>query len=285
MIDLHTHSTASDGLFAPGELINYAASKGISVIALTDHDTTSGLFEAEAAAKNNGITFIPGVELNIQWYSGEFHLLGLGLKKFSPDFVQIIRELQNSRETRNEQIIQKMRSYGFSVCLDDIKNISVSQSIGRPHFASYMVKNHIVKNRQQAFDRYLAKNRPWYVPHEGIDLDRAIAAIKESYGLPVLAHPLSLYISWGKLEPVLQNLHTRGICGLEAWHPGARMAECVRLEELARKLGFFVTAGSDFHGEGIRADRKIGYTSGNKIIEDRFWTDDLEPHLLSVKER
>ena len=112
-----------------------------------------------------------------------------------------------------------------------------------------------------------------------MNLDVAIQAIKDSEGIPVLAHPLSLYVSWGKIEGVLTDLKERGICGLEAWHSGVRLSEAKRLEELARKLGFFVTAGSDFHGEKVRADRKIGHTAGGLKIDSRFWQDELSVQL------
>ncbi|MDE6736334.1 MAG: PHP domain-containing protein, partial [Treponemataceae bacterium] len=153
------------------------------------------------------------------------------------------------------------------------------EQLGRPHFADYLVHIGVVKNRQVAFDNYLAQGRPWYAVHQGADLDAAIAAILSSGGVPVLAHPLSLYVSWGKIEGVLADLVARGIQGMEAWHPGARVGEAIRLEELAHKLGCFVTAGSDFHGAGVRADRHLGRTSGDKKIDDRFWFDELLPHL------
>ena len=116
----------------------------------------------------------------------------------------------------------------------------------------------------------------------GMNLDVAIQAIKDSEGIPVLAHPLSLYVSWGKIEGVLTDLKERGICGLEAWHSGVRLSEAKRLEELARKLGFFVTAGSDFHGEKVRADRKIGHTAGGLKIDSRFWQDELSVQLKNL---
>lgn len=279
MIDLHTHSTASDGQYPAAELVALAVASSVSVLAVTDHDTVSGLCEAGKAALKAGITLVPGVELDIQWPTGEFHLLGLGMTHISDSLENILAILQAGRRERNEHIIKKMQDDGIHVSLKDIENLYPDQTIGRPHFAGFLVQNHIVKTRQQAFDKFLAKGRPWYFDRTGADLDEAVSAISESGGLPVIAHPLSLYISWGKIEPVLENIHARGVKGLEAWHPGARVTECRRLEELGREIGFFITAGSDFHGEKIRADRKIGRTSGGLKIEDRFWTEELLPHL------
>ena len=271
MIDLHVHTTASDGQYTPSQIIQMASEKNISTIAITDHDTVAGLEEGANAAKEHNITFVPGTELNINFPTGEFHLLGLGFKKIAPSLEELLATLVKNREIRNVQIIEKMREAGVDITLDEMYADFPDTVLGRPHFAAELVKKKVVKTRQQAFDRYLAKGRPWYVARVGSNLDEAIIAIKESGGLPVIAHPMSLYLSWGKLPDTLQNFYERGVMGLEAFHPGARVTECLRLEELAQKIGFFVTAGSDFHGEKIRADRKLGHTCGGRKIEDDVW--------------
>ena len=271
MIDLHVHTTASDGQYTPSQIVQMAAEKNIHTLAITDHDTVAGLEEGANAAKENHITFVPGTELNINFPTGEFHLLGLGFKKISPSLEELLTELVKNREIRNIQIIEKMRETGLDITLEEMYADFPDTVLGRPHFAAELVKKKLVKTRQQAFDRYLAKGRPWYVQRVGSNLDEAIIAIKESGGVPVIAHPMSLYLSWGKLPDTLQNFYERGVMGLEAFHPGARVTECLRLEELAQKIGFFVTAGSDFHGEKIRADRKLGHTCGGRKIEDGVW--------------
>lgn len=273
MIDLHTHSTCSDGVLSPSELVKHAFSKNIKVLALTDHDTIEGLSEAKIQSEELGITFVPGVELNIDWPKGEFHLLGLGLKNPSEQLLKILNDLQKDRDSRNAKIIEKMKEAGFDADLKEIQSKFKTCCLGRPHFAAYMVEKKIVKTRQQAFDKYIGKNCPWYIPRLGANLDDSIQAIKNSGGIPVMAHPLSIYVSWGKIFPVMQDLKERGIVGLEAYHPGARVGSCIRLEELARELGFIVTAGSDYHGEAVRADRKIGHTCGGRKIDDRFWDE------------
>ncbi|MDY5124655.1 MAG: PHP domain-containing protein [Treponema sp.] len=279
MIDLHVHTTASDGQYSPTEIIEKAASKNISVMAITDHDTAAEIDEAAKAAKKNKITLIPGTELNISFPTGEFHLLGLGFTHISPSLQSIFDKLIQDRNNRNYQIIEKMKSAGIEISLEEIQTDFPNTIIGRPHFAAELQKKGIVKTRQQAFDQYLAKGRPMYVERTGANLDESIVAIKESGGVPVIAHPMSLYLSWGKLPDQLINFYERGVLGMEAFHPGARVTECLRLEELAKKIGFFVTAGSDFHGEKIRADRKLGHTCGNKKIEERFWIEELKPNL------
>lgn len=283
MIDLHTHSTASDGELSPAELVAAAKESGVSVLALTDHDTVSGLDEAACAAKNAEIIFVPGVELNISWQSGEFHLLGLGLKSICEELEEITRSLQDERKSRNQKILQKMAESGYQVNYDEFVSLfggeSHEDTLGRPHLASYFVQKNLVRKTQAAFDKFLGKSAPFYIGRHGADLDEAIFAIKKSGGVPVIAHPLSLYISWGKIADALREIKSRGVQGLEAWHSGAREADCRRLERLAHELGFFVTAGSDFHGKSIRADRRLGITSGNIHIPERYYYDELLPAL------
>ncbi len=285
MIDLHTHSTASDGELRPAELVVAAKESGVSILALTDHDTFSGLEEAAAAAKNAEIIFVPGIEVNVSWTSGEFHLLGLGLKLESicEELEGITRSLQDERKLRNQKILQKMAEAGHDVNYEEFVSLSDGEgresTLGRPHLASYFVKKNIVRKTQVAFDRFLGKSAPFYIGRQGADLDEAIFAIKKSGGVPVIAHPLSLYVSWGKIAEILREIKSRGVQGLEAWHPGAREADCRRLERLARELGFFVTAGSDFHGKSVRADRRLGITAGNIHIPERYYFDELLPAL------
>lgn len=279
MIDLHVHTTASDGQYSPSEIIEKAAKKNIQVIAITDHDTLEGIDEGKAAAEKAGIKFIPGVELNINFPRGEFHLLGLGFTQISDSLKELLSNLVINREKRNLEMINKMNKDGISITYEDLLKEFPNTVIGRPHFAAILEKKGIVKNRQQAFDKFLAQGRPYYEKRLGSNLDEAIMAIRDSGGIPVLAHPMSLYLSWGKMNEIFPDFFERGIAGLEAFHPGARMTECLRLEELAKKIGFFVTAGSDFHGEKIRSDRRLGHTCRNQKIDNRFWDDELKPHL------
>ncbi len=283
MIDLHTHSTASDGELRPAELVALAKESGVSVLALTDHDTFSGLEEAKDAAKNAEIIFVPGIEINISWPSGEFHLLGLGLKSICEELEKITRALQDERKSRNQGILRRMAEAGHDVSYEEFVSLSGGEgrenTLGRPHLASYFVKKNLVRKTQAAFDKFLGKSAPFYIGRQGAGLDEAIFAIKKSGGVPVIAHPLSLYVSWGKIADILREIKSRGVQGLEAWHPGAREADCRRLERLGRELKLLVTAGSDFHGKSVRADRRIGITAGNIHIPERYYYDELLPAL------
>ncbi|MBR0496835.1 MAG: PHP domain-containing protein [Treponema sp.] len=281
MIDLHSHSSASDGMFSPKESAEYAISKKLKVWALTDHDTTDGLSEAAkvCAESDSEIIFVPGIEINIRWPSGEFHLLGMGLRRNSKELQDVVEMATENRRNRNQEIVERMQKDGIEVTYEQIEEMFSESQIGRPHFASFLMKIGKVKHRQDAFDRFLGKGRPYYVSHDGEDLDVAVEAIRSAGGIPVLAHPLSLYVSWGKMDETIEKIKSHGVEGLEAWHPAARINEGFKLEELAHKLGMFVTAGSDFHGKGVRADRHLGKTSGDRKIDDRFWFEELAPHL------
>ena len=283
MIDLHVHTTASDGQYTPAQIMQKAADLGINTIAITDHDTVAGLEEGRTEAEKLGINFVPGIEMNINGSRGEFHLLGLGLERISTSLQTAIDNLQKNRVIRNEEMIAKMRADGVDITIEELYSHFPDTVIGRPHIAAILVEKGLVRKRQQAFDKYLAKGRPWYCERVGTNLDEAIVAIRESGGIPVIAHPMSLYLSWGKLPAALQDIYERGVMGLEAFHPGARMTDCLRLEECARKIGYFITAASDFHGEKVRADRKLGHTCNNKVIEDKFWTEELGPALERVQ--
>ena len=270
MIDLHTHSTASDGSFSPSALIAEAAKRGLSAIALTDHDTTGGLNDAAQSAKEKGMRFIPGIEFEIAWNrDGEFHLLGLGLGGQKDEFTRVMEELRRRREDRNLEIVDRMNKAGIEVSYSEISNQIAGHSIGRPHFAAFMAEKKIVKNCKQAFSRYLGKGKPFYIRKVGLEFDLALKIIHESDGIAVLAHPMSLYTAWGKLPELIKSLKEKGLDGIEAWHPSAKVASCKRLEELGRKLGLYITAGSDFHGEA-RKDRKLGFTAGGRKISETF---------------
>jgi predicted metal-dependent phosphoesterase TrpH len=281
MIDLHTHSNASDGSLSPALLIREAARLGISAIALTDHDSIKGLSFARNEAESLNIRFIPGIEIEINYpCPGHFHLLGLGISRPSPVFVEAVEKLSRLREERNLEILDRMRWMGVEAGWEELLELcrgagtaggdsdyNPAPSIGRPHFAALLIKRGIVKNGEQAFARYLAPGKPLYVPKAGLNFDQAQAVIRESGGLAVLAHPLSLYVSLGRLPALLEDLKDRGLAGIEAWHPAAKLRECRRLEEMARKLGLYVTAGSDFHG-ALRPNRSLGHSCAGRVIDD-----------------
>jgi predicted metal-dependent phosphoesterase TrpH len=223
------------------------------------------------------VRFIPGIEISINWKrgpgvcglgrGGEMHLLGLGIKSPSTAFLDGIAELSRRREERNLIILDNMNALGIEASLDDILAGSGNLSIGRPHFANFLVKKKIVRNRDQAFARYLKPGKPLYAPKAGLPFDQAAAIIRESGGIPVLAHPMSLYVAWGCLPDLIKVLKSQGLMGIEAWHPIAKAKDCRRLEELGKSLGLYITEGSDFHGTN-RLGRSLGVSNKQRQISD-----------------
>jgi len=296
MIDLHTHSSASDGDLSPSALIEKAAQAGLKTIALSDHDTIAGLEEAGKAAQSRNIRFIPGIELDIQTaiaqnedsggdtagvrpgfppISGEFHLLGLGISDFSGEFLDTLAWLRGARERRNHKMVEKMRAAGIDVDYEEIRSFAGgvdgvrARIVGRPHFGAFLVSRKLVKSQEQAFGRWLGKGRPFYAPREGLEFENAAKLVHEAGGIAVLAHPKSLHVSWGRLPTLLAFLKEKGLDGVEAWHPAATVQFCKRLEELGRSLGLCITAGSDYHGSA-RPERKLGYTAGGRMIGEEY---------------
>ena len=294
MVDFHTHSNVSDGELSPAMLVKEAAKQGLTALALTDHDTINGMESAKTAAKEENFCFIPGIEVNINWTrgqsgqnvpglgpGGEFHLLGLGINSPTPAFISAIEGLARKREVRNREILERMVEFsmiapgGQESAWEELLTIAGGKSasrgsgnsLGRPHFAALLIKLKIVKNANQAFARYLGVGKPLYVPKEGLIFEEAAALIRESGGIPVLAHPISLFVAWGRLPDLIKTLKDMGLMGLEAWHPTAKPGSCRRLEDLAKNLGLYITEGSDFHGSA-RPDRRLGYSSKGRKIDD-----------------
>jgi predicted metal-dependent phosphoesterase TrpH len=199
----------------------------------------------------------------------------LGINSPSSGFIVSVEELSRRREVRNREILDRMHELNIDASWEELITLSDDEpaedisnhSFGRPHFAALLVKKRIVRNINQAFNHYLGVGKPLYVPKVGMHFEEAITIIRESGGIPILAHPISLYVAWGRLPDLIKTLKEMGLMGLEAWHPTAKISSCHRLEDLAKKLGLYVTEGSDFHGSTC-SDRKLGYSSKDRKISD-----------------
>ncbi|HUX36484.1 MAG TPA: PHP domain-containing protein [Rectinemataceae bacterium] len=274
LIDLHSHSTASDGSYSPSALVALAADSGISTLALTDHDTVAGIGEAEAEASRRGIRLIRGVEIEVSFSPGEFHLLGLDLGAIDGELGEALARLGQARTDRNARILERMNEAGIEASMEELAAVAREDrdsdgQIGRPHIAKLLVSKKAAKSRQDAFDRFLGKGRPFYEAKAVLDLEEGIALIRKAGGLAIVAHPRSLFVSWGRLATLMDDWGELGVDGIEAWHPTASVGECKRLEKMGRERGFRVTAGSDFHG-AARPERKLGKTAGRIAIGDEW---------------
>ncbi len=276
MVDLHTHTSASDGALTPKRLIAYAAACNLSAIAVTDHDTVAGLSEAVSAGENCGVRVIPGIELEVEHPRGAFHLLGLGLWRLGSQNTRMLAELQRMRTERNLRIVAAARNAGIPVDYEELVALAGGPVVGRPHFARLLVRKNLAISEQDAFNRYLGDGKRLYVQRERPTLDACLQLIHRAGGRAVLAHPHTLLLSWTQLEQRLRDWKAVGLDGVEAYHSNAPMKTCRRIEALARQNDLMVTAGSDFHGPQ-RVDRPLGRTCGDTPIDDAFAEPFLEP--------
>ncbi len=249
MIDLHTHSTASDGSYSPTDLIRYAKTKGLRALALTDHDCVDGLQEAIDVGKKMGLEVIPGVELSAKFPNGTMHILGLFVNPSDPIFLQRLAVLQEARSQRNPKIVKKLQDLGIKITYDEVVTASGGGQVGRPHFARVLMEKGYVKTIGEAFEKYLKNGGTAYVEKERFSPAECITLIHKAGGVAILAHPFTLYLSVEELDRLLEQLTPTGLDGLEVYYSVHTPEQTAQYEQLARKWGLVATGGSDFHGE------------------------------------
>jgi len=248
-VDLHTHSTASDGIYSPAELLHRAKAIGLRVLALTDHDNTGGLAEAAQVAGTLDIDFIPGIEINTDVSGGEVHVLGYYLEYERPAFQSVLKVLRDARERRGQRMVELLNEHGINVSWDRVREIAQG-AVGRPHVAQALLEAGYVQTIGEAFDKYIGKGRFAYVPRYKLTPVDAVRLIISANGLPVIAHPLELP-GLEELRSWLPELCAAGMVGLETYYgPYSRQDEQA-LRALADQYGLIPTGGSDFHGPGI----------------------------------
>ncbi|MGC9363883.1 MAG: PHP domain-containing protein [Fidelibacterota bacterium] len=261
--DLHTHSNASDGSYAPADLVELAAENGIHTLALTDHDTVTGVTAAMKAGEQFGVSVIPGVEISIDFSPGTMHVCGYFLDIDNSELKTGLAFVQDARRNRNPKIIEKLNALGMAITLDEVKAVAGPDQVGRPHFARVLVQKGYVKSTQEAFDRYLAKGAPAYLDKVRLPLDRAVAMINTAGGVAVLAHPITLKLNSRQAYfDKISELQASGIAGIEAFNSYQSEAENRQFYEIARTLNLLVTAGSDFHG-AAKPNVKLGQFGEN----------------------
>ena len=253
--DLHLHSTVSDGRLTPAALVRLAAEKGLSVIAITDHDSVGGIDEAIVAAQPfPALKVIPGVELNTDIANGEVHILGYFIDHQSQELKQTLYSLRQSRSQRARQMIAKLDKLGIHVDWERVKQIAGDGSIGRPHIALAMQEQGYISHLQEAFNKYIGRRGPAYVERKRLTPVAAVQLVVRGGGLPVLAHPASLE----HLDELLEQLKRAGLVGLEAYYNGYSQPTIDWLVRIADKYGLIITGGSDFHGLGDDNEAPIG---------------------------
>lgn len=261
-IDMHVHTSFSDGDYTPDEIARMAKEKGLKLIAITDHDECRGY--EEIAGLDAEISVCPGIELASK-YKGEVHVLGLNIDWRSGALLKHIENVSLLRKSRAESMIKNLNSAGLGITIDDVKAECAGKIIGRPHIAAALVKRGWASSHKEAFIRYLSKHSPYYVPFDKIAVQGAVDLIKKAGGKAVLAHPGLL--SEGDMETLFPRLEDMGFWGVEAYHPKHSNAQCEEYEKMARAQGLFVTAGSDFHGSAKPAVELGGEKRGGEYLE------------------
>jgi predicted metal-dependent phosphoesterase TrpH len=249
LIDLHTHSTASDGSYTPAEVVRLAKESGLAAVALTDHDTVDGLAEAVAAGEEFGVEVIPGVEISAQFPGGTMHILGLFVDYRNGRLDQRLAVLKQARIDRNPRIIAKLNALDIPITMAQVNQISGGGQVGRPHIARALLEAGYVQELQEAFDKYLGWRKPAYVSKFRFPPDQALAMIREAQGIPVLAHPFTLGLgSAFALKNLLIELKGLGLAGLEVYYSEHTPEQEALYLKLARELDLQISGGSDFHG-------------------------------------
>lgn len=256
-IDLHIHSSASDGKFSPEDIVHRSAELGLTVIALCDHDSVDGIIPAlETARGLPQIRVIPGVEVSTYAPGSEVHILGYFIDYTDPELKATLASLRHSRRQRVKRIIAKLKGLDVNIDWQQVQEIAGSGSIGRPHIAQAMLEKGYIASFKEAFTKYIGLNGPAYVERQKITLAEAVALIKRAGGLPVLAHPLTI----NNPEKMIAKLKTAGLVGLEAHYNSYTEDERGSLAQLAKKYDLIATGGSDYHGLDDSAETMLGGT-------------------------
>ena len=253
-VDLHLHTTASDGAFSPAQIVQMALEAGLRAVAITDHDTMDGVEEAVAAAAGTGLTVIPGVEISSDLPQGEAHILGYYLGAQNPDLVQLLATLRKARWDRAQRMVEKLGVLGMPVSWDRVAAIANGGAVGRPHVARALMEAGHVSSVQDAFAFYIGREGPAYVDRYKLMPVEVTQAVVRWGGLPVLAHPSFVT----DLTALLPRLVSAGLVGLEAYYTGYPPEVTASLLRLARANGLVGTGGSDFHGRSVVAGAVLG---------------------------
>lgn len=260
LVDLHVHTTASDGTLTPRQTVELARDLDLAAVAVTDHDTMEGLEEALAAGAELGVEVVPGLEISAGYRDRGVHILGYFIDRTSPVLGRALDRFVQERRTRNEKIVSALAADGFPISMQALGTAWPDTVLGRPHIADFLVRHGYAATVDEAFDRWLSRGRPYYRPRRRMPMAEAVLAIRQAGGLAVIAHPLQYGFPPDELEVFLRAGKDAGCGALEAYYSKYSPAEQAMLCRLAARLGLAVSGGSDFHG-----DRKPAIRMGSGI--------------------
>ncbi len=272
MIDLHTHSTESDGTDTPETLTHNAKEAGLSAFALTDHDTVAGIEKAKPIAQKLGIEFVPGIELSTDYEGTEVHILGYYIDEKNESFLKQLQTFLDSRDLRNEKMAFLLQKEGFDITLDKLVVEYPDSVITRAHFARYLVEHHMVKNRETAFSKYLGNQCRCYVPREKISPFEAIKLIQSGGGVAFFAHPILCHMNFERLKRFIADLKAAGLTGIEAIYSANSPGDTGNLKRIAKENDLLVSGGSDYHGAN-KPYIRLGKGRGSLYVPDEILED------------
>jgi predicted metal-dependent phosphoesterase TrpH len=267
MLDLHTHSTASDGSLTPSELVARARRIGIAGLAVTDHDTTAGLDEALAAAAGSGLELVPGIELSAATDRGALHIVGLYVDHTDADLENGLSWARRMRDERNPEIARRLAAVGKPVDLDRVTSIAGGEVVGRPHLAAAMVELGHVANADEAFEKYLSSSGAAYVPKRKLEAAECIRLIRGAGGVPVLAHPDQTGLAGAAFDELISRLVDAGLAGIEVYCPSYDPSTTRAYRDIALKCDLVESGGTDFHG-AVKPAIELGRGFGSMYVPD-----------------
>ena len=280
-IDLHIHTTASDGTASPAQVVRMAGELGLSAISVADHDTVSGCGEAMAEGRALGVEVVPGVEFSSR-YGRTIHILGYFLNTESPALTRVLDWIVAERDQRNEKMAALMAADGIPVDYAEMK-ARFGPVIGRPNFGQLLVTLGYAESVQDAFDRYIEKGQPYYLPRKMLSIERSVEVIREAGGVPVLAHPFQYRLEEPALRQLIEHCMDHGLLGLECRYSLYDEQQSQYLLSLAREYGLAPTGGSDFHGSN-KPHIRLGTGTGSLAVPAE-WLESLRALAVSTKQR
>ncbi len=273
MIDLHTHTTASDGTYSPKDLVKLAREEGLEAVAITDHDTIAGNEEALQAGGQLDFEVVPGVEISADAPFGSVHIVGLYIDPTNGEMEATLKELREFREERNRKMVRRLEELGIHITMEELAKEAGGDLIGRPHFASLLVKKGAVRDYHEAFDKYLKAGGQAYLDKKRLPAEEAIRMITNAGGTPILAHPYTLrQKDEDNFEENVRFLIQRGLQGIEVYYTEHSAGEEALFADIARRYNLVISGGSDFHGE-VKPDIRLGSGFGNMHIPYRVLED------------
>lgn len=275
-IDLHTHTTASDGIYSPVELINYAMKNNIIAMAITDHDTVNGLEEGMEYASSLNFNLIPGVEFSIDYSIGSFHLVGLNIDYKSAILLETLEREETLRLERASKIVNELSDYGLDISFNEVLNRTNNRNIGKSHIAREVVSKGYCKDIYEVFQNFMVKGKPGYVEREKLSANDAVSIIKESGGISVIAHPSSLNLdSVNAFENIVKDLIAPGLSGIEVYSSMNSIEEIELYKKIAREYDLLISGGSDFHGD---KGEEIGFYAEGRAVPLSI-LNEIEKHI------